>query len=72
MVSGSAKLARGCCCPSAALQSIVNAANTVDFIENLPIPIALRNSLDKVVFLVGFSLVAKRILIDCAGQSCGT
>lgn len=52
-------------------ESIVSAANTVDFIENIPIPLVLRNSLDKIVFLVGFALVAKRVLIDCAGQSCG-
>ncbi|KAL1529913.1 hypothetical protein AB1Y20_000841 [Prymnesium parvum] len=52
-------------------ESIVNAANAIDFIESIPIPLALRNSLDKVIFVLGASFVAKRILIDCAGQSCG-
>ena len=50
---------------------IANAANVINTIETLPIPPAVRNNADKIVFFIGAAAVAKRILIDCAGQSCG-
>lgn len=52
---------------------ITRAADGVEFVESLPIfriPL-LRNNLDKIIFFAGASVVAKRLLIDCAGASCG-
>ena len=53
--------------------SIVNAANTVDFFETGllgKLPPALRQNLDKVAFLILALPVAKRIA-DCSGATCG-
>jgi len=53
--------------------SIVNAANQVDFFEREllgSMPPALRQNLDKVAFLLLAIPVAKR-LADCAGATCG-
>lgn len=63
------------CDPRAIAQSkpsdIVRAANSIDAIESLDVPPIVRNNADKLVFLVGAAVVAKRLLVDCAGQSCG-
>ena len=43
----------------------------IDAIENLPIPTPVRNNGDKILFFAFAIPIAKRILIDCAGQTCG-
>ena len=50
---------------------IRQAANFVDFVESLGVPLVVRNNLDKITVLVLGGLVYKRIAIDCAGASCG-
>jgi hypothetical protein len=62
--------------PKAIVQSspadIVRAANFIDKIDSAPIPLAVRNNADKLIFLIGAALVYKRIAIDCVGASCGS
>ena len=66
------------CNPAALSQSsaddIVRTANVVDWVESLP-PFrnpTVRNNLDKIIFFIGASIFAKRLIIDCAGATCGS
>ena len=62
------------CDPKAIVQSspeaIVNAANLVDAFDSIPLPPAIRNNGDKVIFFALAYLVYNR-LQECAGASCG-
>mmetsp|Transcript_34563 Transcript_34563/g.73784 ORF Transcript_34563/g.73784 Transcript_34563/m.73784 type:complete len:213 (-) Transcript_34563:283-921(-) len=51
-------------------EEIEKAANLVDSVENLPIPLAVRNNLDKIIFFIGAAIIYTR-LVACTGQSCG-
>ena len=52
-------------------EDIEKAANFVDTVESLGVPLAIRNNLDKIAVIAAGAFVAKRIIVDCAGQSCG-
>ena len=62
------------CAPAAlrqtAIEDIQKAANTVDAIESLPIPPAVRQNADKLLFFALAIPVYLRIQA-CAGQTCG-
>ena len=62
------------CSPAAIAQTpiedVVKAADAVGLIDSLPIPPVVRNNADKLIFIVGASLVYQR-LQACAGASCG-
>ena len=62
------------CSPSAIKQSsiddIIKAADAVNSIETLPIPLIVRNNADKLLFFTGAFIVYQR-LQACAGQTCG-
>ena len=51
-------------------ESIISAADLVDRVENLPIPPAVRNNLDKIAFLL-FAVPVYLRIQACAGQTCG-
>ena len=48
------------------------AEEPILFYSIIPSCAAVRNGADKIIFYIGAAIVAKRILIDCAGQSCGS
>lgn len=56
----------------ASIESIVQAADAVDALESIALPLIVRNNLDKVAFVLLAGFIGKRVLIDCAGASCGS